>query len=146
MWTLDPKNSRDLFEVLRRHARQPDGFDTIRVGLGWRPLVAECHRQLVEVFPDYELLAVKQKDGLLAYQAFPWPEAENRPKWSVEDLAALDEITDAFAYRSESICEWCGAGGELRTWRAWELTLCDGCDQRFPDPPYKLHGKLPKGS
>jgi hypothetical protein len=54
--------------------------------------------------------------------------------------ADLGAIVGEIQERSEAICEWCGAAGQLRGWRNLELTLCDACDQRFPDPPYPAHG------
>jgi hypothetical protein len=35
-----------------------------------------------------------------------------------------------------------GSAGRLREWRTRELTLCDACDRRFPDPPYPVYGPL----
>ena len=75
VWTLDQANSGDLIARLRPHAHR----FTLRaadVGEGWRPLVEECHERLQSAFPDYELLAVKQKYGALDYQAFPRPWAQ----------------------------------------------------------------------
>lgn len=39
------------------------------IGEGWRELAEECHARILEEFPDYELLNVKQKHGALEYQA-----------------------------------------------------------------------------
>ena len=139
MWVLDPANSGDLIDQLRSHARSFD-LEVAWVGEGWRSLVAECHGRLVAAFPDYELLAIKQKWGALEYQAFPRPWAEGQESWSPEEDAILGAITDEIRERSESICEWCGAAGRLREWRTLELTLCDACDQRFPDPPAAAPG------
>jgi hypothetical protein len=130
MWKLDPERDRDLIEQLRARARYPDIL-RVDVGRGWRDLVQECHERLSEDFPGYTLLAVKQKYGVLAFQAS-------------HQRGGVDDLTDDFADRSEEVCEWCGAPGELRGWRRWELTLCDACDARFPDPPYDLEGKSPK--
>lgn len=109
------------------------------VGEGWRSLVAELHERLVAAFPEYELLAIQQKHGVLLYQALPrrWVEGE-RP-WSADEAAELDTIADEFSIRSEAVCEWCSAVARPRDWRTVELTLCDACDQRFPDPPHGVH-------
>jgi hypothetical protein len=109
------------------------------VGEGWRLLVAECHERLVAAYPEYELLAIKQKHGALSYQAFPSRGVEGERPWSADEAAELDAITEVFSIRSEAVCEWCGAVARLRDWRTVELTLCDACDQRFPDPPYEVH-------
>lgn len=127
-------NSKGLIAKLRAHAR--DGkFETAWVGEGWRPLVEECHERLVGLFPEYELLNVKQSYGALEFQAFPRAWVEGEQRWSLEELGALEAITDEFRSRSETMCEWCGAAAALRDWRTVELTLCDDCDGRFPDPP-----------
>ena len=70
VWKLDPANSGDLIDRLRPHARRFI-LQAAQVGEGWRPLVEECHERLQATFPDYELLAVKQKYGALEYQALP---------------------------------------------------------------------------
>jgi hypothetical protein len=138
VWCLDPANSAEVVARLRRHSRAGD-FEVAWVGEGWRSLVEECHERLVAVFPEYELLAIKQKYGVLSYQAFPRPWVDGERCWSADEGAAVDAITDEFSVRSEAVCEWCGAVARLRDWRTVELTLCDGCDQRFPDPPHEVH-------
>ena len=138
MWCLDPVNSSDLVNRLRPHGRDGD-FDVAWVGEGWRTLVEACHDRLLAVFPHYELLAIKQKYGELSYQAFPRRWVQGQTQWTPEEAIALDDITDAFGALSRTMCEWCGATGKLREWRTTELTLCDDCDVRFPDPPYSVH-------
>lgn len=59
MWCLDPVNSDELIAELCPHARSYE-FEVAWVGEGWRPLVLDCHRRLSAVFPDYELLGIKQ--------------------------------------------------------------------------------------
>jgi hypothetical protein len=59
-----------------------------------------------------------------------------RETWSPAEAAELQTITDAFRVRSATVCEWCGAVARVREWRTIELTLCDDCDDRFPDPPW----------
>jgi hypothetical protein len=134
VWCLDPVNSAELIADLRPHARRYE-FDVAWVGEGWRPLVQECHRRLSAVFPDYELLAIKQSWGVLAFQAFPRQPAKGETRWSPAEAAELRAIVEEFRARSETVCEWCGADARLRDWRTIELTLCDGCESRFPDPP-----------
>lgn len=138
MWCLDQVNSPELIARLRRHGRGGD-FEVAWVGEGWRILVAECHERLVAAFPGYELHAVKQKYGALSYQAFARRWVEGERSWSVDEAAEVDAITEEFGVRSEAVCEWCGTVARLRDWRKVELTLCDACDRRFPDPPYEVH-------
>ncbi|WP_144118392.1 hypothetical protein [Catellatospora sichuanensis] len=126
-------NSAELINRLRVHAG--GDFDVAWVGEGWRCLVGECHEQLAAAFPTYVLVNVEQKHGVLSFQALPHPRVEGQPYWSSEQSAMLEAITDEFTHRSESVCEWCSAAAELRGWRRIELTLCEECDRRFPDPP-----------
>lgn len=139
MWKLDQANSGDLIARLRPHAHRFT-LEAAHVGEGWRPLVEECHERLQAAFPDYELLAVKQKYGALEYQAFPRPWAQDHKQWTAQENADLQAITGEIRDRSEHTCEWCGAAGQHRESRKLELTLCDACNQRFPDPPYPVHG------
>lgn len=148
MWELDPANSRDLIDRLRPHARRFT-LERVRVGEGWRPLVEECHERLLVAFPDYELLNIKQKWGVLVYQANPCRWVEGSKQWTKQEDKDFGAITSEIQMRSEAICEWCGAAGRLREWRNLELTLCDACDQRFPDPPYPVYAlrlKHPNGT
>jgi hypothetical protein len=102
MWALDPVNSPDLIGQLRPHGRTAD-FEVAWVGEGWRPLVQECHDRLVAAFPEYELLAVKQKYGVLEYQAFPRRWVKDHRQWSAEEQADLDAITSEIRQRSETV-------------------------------------------
>ena len=138
MWELDSANSRDLIDRLRPHARR-FSLERAEVGEGWRSLVEECHERLQAAFPDYELLAVKQKWGALEFQAFPRQGAPGQKAWTLQEHAHLQKITDDIRKRSEHVCEWCGSAGYRRESRKIELTLCDACDERFPDPPYPVY-------
>ncbi|QDQ15562.1 hypothetical protein [Streptomyces spectabilis] len=130
----DTPTSDDVLEPLKRHLRDlPYAFD---VGPGRRQLVLACHRAVVEEFPEYELMAVKQKWGALAFQAFPrpWKPGGN---WTHAEYARLSAVTDVFTTRSEGICERCGANGSLRESRRIHLVLCDRCEALVPE-----HGRL----
>jgi hypothetical protein len=58
-----------------------------------------CHQAVVAEIPEYELLAVKQKWGALAFQAFPWL-WKSDGDWTDAEHARLHAVTDAFADRS----------------------------------------------
>jgi hypothetical protein len=126
--------SGDVLEPIRRHLR--DRSYDVDVGPGWRQLVLECHQAVVAEFPEYELLAVKQKWGALAFQAFPrpWKPGGN---WTGAEYSRLHAVTDAFADRSAGVCERCGADGSLRESRRVHLVLCDQCETLVPE-----HGRL----
>lgn len=126
--------SDDAWEPIRQHLRAPS-YD-VDVDPGWQQLVLECHQAVVAEFPDYELLAVKQKWGTLAFQALPRPWKPGG-KWTYAEHARLDAVTEAFADRSEDICERCGGDGSLRESRRVHLVLCDRCESLVPE-----HGRL----
>ncbi len=134
MWTLDPGNSPLLMAALSPHWRS-GGADVAWLGEGWRPLVERCHMEIVEQFPDYELLAIKQKWGALEIQAFPRPWSADTAKFSAEEVRTLENIIDKYFALSLWICELCGSRARLREDREVEVTLCDECDERFSDAP-----------
>lgn len=109
----------------RGHFRDPAWH--VDVGPGWHPLVLRCHEAVVAEFPEYELLAVKQKWAVLAFQAFPrpWKPGGN---WTHDEADRLDALVDAFTALIARVCERCGGAGALRETRPVELTLCDDCE------------------
>ena len=121
-------------KALRPHWREPV-VDVAWTGEGWRDLVAACHSAVADRFPDYELLAVEQKHGLLAFQAFPRPWSDSSTIWTPAELSELHAILETFVARSAIVCEWCGGNGLRRDERDLELTLCDQCNDTFSDPP-----------
>ena len=99
----------------------------LHVGPGWFDLVHECHSAVSSVFPEYELLAVKQKMARLAFQAGPRPWAAPG-SWTSAELSSLNGLVEPFQERSEEICERCGRRGRERDSRPILLTLCDACE------------------
>lgn len=81
-----------------------------------------CHDELSAAFPDYRFYAIKQKWGVLAFQARP-----RAGEAIAEEQARVDEATERYATASEIICEWCGRSGSLRTDAPDWMTLCDVC-------------------
>ena len=61
--------SLDDLKPLSPHLRNPD-YD-FAVGPGWREIVLQSHWAVVTEFPEYELLAVKQKGDLWPFRLFP---------------------------------------------------------------------------
>ena len=114
----------ELLAALRAHAR--GGDIEIDVGDGWLPLVRECHEAVVAEFPDYQLLAVKEKYAELAFQAIPGPWASSG-SWSDEEHERIEDIIQRFTERSREICERCGRPGEYRDGPHRVDTLCDDC-------------------
>lgn len=72
VWCLGPMNSPELMDALRPHWR-PRLVDVAWVGEGWRDLVAECRRRLVDRYPSYELHTIEDRDGELRFVASPGP-------------------------------------------------------------------------
>ncbi|MFC8078508.1 hypothetical protein ACFUN8_23560 [Streptomyces sp. NPDC057307] len=120
---------QDGLDQVLRHFRNPPGV--VRVGPGWRELVLACHQAVVVEFPEYELLAVKQKWASLAFQAFPRP-WERGGNWTDVEYERFHALIEVFARRSEAVCERCGADGSRRESRRIELVLCDPCESRVP--------------
>lgn len=92
-------------------------------GPGWSPILEEMHRALAEIDPDYALLQVKEKFGVLRIHAAFSPETTERCHAVIRSAEA----------RTSSVCECCGASGRLRDQRRRKLTLCDECDAREPE-------------
>ncbi len=126
MATEGTPTSLNVLEPLRPHLRDPSY--EFAVGPGWRQLVRQCHLALAAEFPEYEILAVKQKMGSLAFQASPRPAA-----WTLTESSRLDTVTGVFARRSASVCERCGGVGLLRrSRRQIMLVLCYECELLVP--------------
>lgn len=131
VWVLDPTNSSELLDRLRPHSGYPD-FEVVWCGEGWTELVGACHDELAASFPDYRFYAIKEKWGVLAFQARP-----RAGEAAAEEVDRLNEITEKYRAASEVVCEWCGRCGSLRTGARVERTLCDACandltTMRFP--------------
>jgi hypothetical protein len=131
------RTNDELRTELAEHARSGRDFELL-VEDGWRDVVLSCHRAVVAEFPQYELLAVKEKYGALALQAFPrrWrpPSADGTfSAWTDEEHTRLDSIVDPFEQQSVVTCERCGQRGSLREQRRHMLTLCDACDAYVKD-------------
>ena len=133
------RSDPELLAELRRHARTEDDFE-MYVGSGWLPLVRECHTRLRERFPDYELLAIKEKYGELAYQAFPHPWRQGGAAWTKAEHDFAEEVTEQARLVSTTVCERCGRVGTTRFDRRHVLTLCDAHHDELTDPPLHTGG------
>lgn len=130
MWVLDPANSRELLDLLRPHSMSAD-FEVVWCGEGWKLLVRACHDELTASFPDYRFYAIKQKWGVLEFQARP-----RSGDVTAEELALLHEITGRYSKTSEAVCEWCGRPGSLRTDGPEWVTVCDACAEDLKTTKY----------
>lgn len=89
------------------------------VGSGWRPLVLNLHRQLLELDPSYRLYSVGEELGGLSFIA--------RTEATVSARAA--RLIQAARAEALTTCEVCGDSGHLRAERPNMRTLCDECWQ-----------------
>lgn len=109
----------------------------INVGRGWWPLLTDVHRQLDEIWPEYEIAQVKEKwGGLRIYLDYPLAD-DDADELALRRLheacgAVLAEIED----RSQLTCEFCGQPGVRRS-SGWIKTMCDDCSGGAPASPMK---------
>lgn len=130
----------------------------IGVSKGWYPLVTEVDQRLAQIMPDYEINQVKEKFGSLRYYWEPGIEPFERLHAKPEDSKELEQwlsqrqaweqspdgiaATEDFKERcqlaeqivaeaekaSATICEECGAPGEIHKSNAFRVnTLCSNC-------------------
>ena len=87
------------------------------VGVGWRPLVAALHDDLIDVDRDYRLYELKERNaGLLVVARFARDARE----------AASRRLVEAKAEALRT-CEVCGGDARPRMNRPQPKTLCDRC-------------------
>lgn len=97
----------------------PDHFNS--VGPGWRQILEKLHRELMEIFPDYQIGQVKEKFGGLRVYINNYPENGEVRNSIFEAIAAAED-------GSFIICERCGSTNSVDTrGPGWIKTLCDGC-------------------
>lgn len=102
----------DFEDILRRI---PDGWGRwISCDPGWFPMIAELHRTLVDMDPNYEVHQVKEKFGGLRYYYGP-------------GNAEMDAVVRQFENRSYKTCELCGDDARMCRKGYWYKTLCSNC-------------------
>lgn len=109
------------------------------VGIGWRPLLVNLHKELLEIAPDYQVSQVKEKWGTLRVYITGTPirvdaiAGNQLFSGRVEDTATdpdwrtVQGIVSKYEKQSAEICEDCGRSGHRRNDRFWVRTLCDDC-------------------
>lgn len=119
--------SRDGDEILRRMEEEWERFpgETLEgaresVGPGWGPLAEEAWRLVTGV--GGRVKQVKEKFGRLRIYADRFP--EDRADDVRRQLAVLEK-------RSATLCEWCGAPGEIRD-DEYQAALPPGLRYRRP--------------
>jgi len=102
----------ELRSMLEAHAVS---HTNVEIPPGWRDLVAECHKQLLQIYPEYKLSQVKEKFGGLRYYVGPIPK-----DLATQFYATVGEFED----KSYQICQVCGEPGHLQLIGTWYYTLC----------------------
>jgi hypothetical protein len=114
-----PKYRSPILELVRKYPtlfRQHWSYPTVNDG--WLPLIDELCQKLLYLDPpaDFEIRQCKEKFGMLRVYTC-----------GGSDLTS--DVISEYEERSATICEKCGAVGELRKDRSWWLTLCDKCNE-----------------
>ena len=86
------------------------------VGPGWWGILDKYVPRFHSLNPDCHL-CIKEKYGVLRIYV----------TGKLESLNAFEKMADAAELESVTICECCGAPGQLRDDLPWMLTLCDRC-------------------
>ena len=84
---------------------------------GWLELVKECDELLAHLDPDYRIIQIKEKFGMLRYY---FVSQVPNPAGRIMRIIAND-----FEQRSASVCQECGEPGKAVEIRNWYYTLCD---------------------
>jgi hypothetical protein len=108
---------RALLDRTRAAGRADWWVDT---GPGWWPLIVQLDADIAKLYPDYQILQVKEKFGGLRYYIGGVP---------ADVYGAVHELIDRAEAKSFTICERCGAPGKVRS-GGWILTLCNECEEK----------------
>lgn len=93
--------------------------ERLHVGEGWQELITTVHTALTALFPEYEILQIKEKFGGLRYY---WAAPEGADPALVTAGHALVDAAEAQSFK---ICERCGKEGSVQSLGGWLVTLCD---------------------
>lgn len=119
---LDDISDYEPDHIDRLYNRFRDVTCEITIGPGWEKLVTELDEKLREIDPYYTVSQIKEKYGKLRYYADP-------SDYSRTPRADQDGFFQAIwqaEQDSATICEECGAPGELGQWNGyWWLTACE---------------------
>ena len=100
---------------------EPYGEET---GEGWKSIIADTHKRLRHLDPDYTILQIKEKFGGLRYY-FAQSKTIDPITWEI-----MEDVVIAAELRCSRMCEHCGAPGKPRA-GGWIKTLCDDCADRL---------------
>lgn len=109
----------EIYEIFDKQVEWP----YIACGYGWRNIIIECHKVLLQEDPDYKVLQIKEKfGGLRYYFAASNPALSHRMYEKISHLEKKSYLT----------CEICGADGNLRknTVTGYLKTMCTSCTEK----------------
>lgn len=112
---LDRRARCAEFDFIAR-ALRPDDI-TADVPVGWRPLVRDLHRRLLEESPFYRLVQIEKRVGELRVYARYSPLASRECKVAIA----------AAVYAARVTCEVCSAQGKPRDRPTGPVVLCASC-------------------
>lgn len=111
-------NEEKMAEIKKQVAEPYISFDACP---GWIDVIWNCHRELVELLPDYKLHQVKEKfGGLRFYYTMDESHDEDKKK-------RAREIVSFYERMSYLVCDECGTTLNVTTEGSWVRTLCDSC-------------------
>lgn len=116
-------------EIQKIVDRIPEGyFRFLSIHPGWYPIVAKLNEDIAALYPDYQVLQVKEKFGGLRYYYEIYKQGDDFFEPVLDDK--VDELVREAEEKSLKICELCGEPGELKTDVWWHKTLCDNCNEK----------------
>lgn len=80
-------------------------YRVIDCGYGWGDIIRRCHAELLAMDPEYVIVQIKEKFGMLRYYFTPSKH---------EYFAPMEEVSFRYEKESVHICEVCGKDGALR--------------------------------
>lgn len=102
---------------------------------GWYNLIGELCKKISERYkldgkePDIFIEEIKEKYGALrveySHGHFSGDNDDPDKKAALEK--DIESLTDEYEEKSKTVCEICGAAGEIRSDLPWIQTLCGSC-------------------
>lgn len=109
-------NKEDELKEIYKHFK--DGyFKGIAVGEGWYKLVLQCHNELKELDPDYDIYQIKEKFGQLRYY-FTTNKGE-------DIFEKMNKIALKYENQSCETCDICGKKGKRVINNGRIMTRCE---------------------
>jgi hypothetical protein len=112
----------DLIDILQRCEQ-----DCFSIDVGWFPLVAQTHRKLKYLDPNYKIYQIKQKfAGLRYYYAIS--ESDHSDFITISGI--MQDVVSVAENKSFTICEVCSKPGSRSNKYTWIRTVCQDHDTK----------------